>query len=453
MSAGTVAGNADIERGRMRLLGAAALAFPIILVQQGIVSVPYGPWVQLALATVLQFTFGLRFYRGAARWLRGGADGTDLLVATGITALWSCGVLALLLPSRFGGGPIFFDASALLILFILFGRSVEARAAARAVMVVEETLSPGMVRMAKDARPDGAPLPAPKIRLCRRMTPLILFLAIVVFFVWSRAADRSLSFSLTRAAAVLVAASPCAFLVGISPTKRVALSIGLKRGVLFRRGSVLQSIASVRTILFERKAVADGQEAKEGATNAVARIEVTGVRTALVTGDGREEAEEMCRFIGLGAVYPETSPEKMTVVVARLSDEAGPVAMVGESVEDAAAIEAADVGIVFGTGPDTGDRTGDIIIVGSDPRDVSFALELGRAADRKMTQNFLWAIAYNIVAVSVAAGLLSRWGIVPPVEVFGLVSAFVSVLIVMNSLDLKRWRPVDSWTGRTPTLG
>ena len=641
---------------RLWILWTAALALPIIMVQQNLAQPPHAALIVVVLATILQWTSGWRFYRGAWYSLRGKSANMDVLVSLGITAAWGYSMLVVLFPSVFAPSRTFFETSAMLILFIRLGKMLESNARGRAddalrtlirlkpdsavrigsdgseervavaavavgdrlrlrpgdrvpvdgtvtegisavdessvtgesipvsrepgdpltggtivmdgnlvvsaTAVGEQTFIARMVRMVEEAQLDKAPIQRFADRVSNYFVPTVVALAAITFAIWQFALGSSFSFALARAVAVLVVACPCALGLATPTAILVGTGVGLRRGILFKRGSVLETVARVDTVLFDKTGTitkgepeltgeafskeneegevlalaaaaastsnhplsraivraarerdlevrpateseevpgqgvrfrvdgrecllgskklvaepgingdgfyeqaeeweregrivvwlaADGapisifafrDEPRDGVTDAIARIEQIGIRTAMVTGDRKSTALGIAAHVGLGSIYAEVLPSEKADLVQKLRDEGGVVAMVGDGVNDAPALARADVGIAFGAGTDVARETGDVVLIRNAPGDVASAIELGRATVGKIKQNLFWALVYNLLAIPLAAGAFAHWGVLMPPEVAGGAMALSSISVVLNSLDLKRWRPV-----------
>ncbi|MCW5590657.1 MAG: heavy metal translocating P-type ATPase [Burkholderiales bacterium] len=180
--------------------------------------------------------------------------------------------------------------------------------------------------------------------------------------------------------------------------------------------------------------LAFGDAVKPQSAAAVARLRALGLRTVLVTGDNRGAAEAAGRGLGIDEVHAEVLPEDKAAVVARLREMHGTVAMVGDGINDAPALAAADIGVAMGTGTDVAMHTAGITLMRGDPSLVADALDISRRTHAKIWQNLFWAFAYNVVGMPLAAlGMLS------PV-IAGAAMALSSVSVVSNALLLARWK-------------
>lgn len=168
---------------------------------------------------------------------------------------------------------------------------------------------------------------------------------------------------------------------------------------------------------------------------AVAALKARGVASMMLTGDAAPVAAAVGRAIGLDRVEGPVRPERKAEVVAGLRAEGRVVAMVGDGVNDAPALAAADIGIAIGTGADVALETAGITLMRPDPRLVPAALDIARATWRKIRQNLFWAFAYNVVGVPLAA-----LGYLTP-ALAGAAMAASSVSVVANALTLTRWSP------------
>ncbi|MBL0141551.1 MAG: copper-translocating P-type ATPase [Betaproteobacteria bacterium] len=180
--------------------------------------------------------------------------------------------------------------------------------------------------------------------------------------------------------------------------------------------------------------LAFGDEVKPRSAGAIAKLRSLGLVTVLVTGDNRGAAQAAGRALGIEEVLAEVQPEEKAAVVARLRAAHGAVAMVGDGINDAPALAAADIGIAMGTGTDVAMHTAGITLMRADPSLVADALDISRRTHAKIRQNLFWAIVYNLVGVPLAAlGLLSPM-------IAGAAMALSSVSVVSNALLLSRWK-------------
>jgi Cu+-exporting ATPase len=179
--------------------------------------------------------------------------------------------------------------------------------------------------------------------------------------------------------------------------------------------------------------LAFGDRIKSTAARAVASLRAAGVATVLVTGDNRGSAAVAGRELGIEQVEAEVLPEDKAGLIARLKAGGRVVAMVGDGINDAPALAAADVGIAMSTGTDVAMHAAGITLMRGDPALVADAIDISRLTYRKIRQNLFWAFAYNVVGIPLAA-----FGLLNPM-LAGATMAFSSVSVVSNALLLKRW--------------
>jgi Cu2+-exporting ATPase len=171
---------------------------------------------------------------------------------------------------------------------------------------------------------------------------------------------------------------------------------------------------------------------------AVAELHRLGIRVAMITGDSKTVADSVARRIGIDEVAAEVLPADKAAAVKNFQAGGKKVAMVGDGVNDAPALATADVGIAIGAGTDVAIESAGIVLVRSDPRDVVGAIRLSRATYRKMIQNLVWATAYNLVAIPVAAGVLVHWGLDLPMSVGAVAMSLSTIIVAANAQLLRR---------------
>jgi Cu+-exporting ATPase len=182
---------------------------------------------------------------------------------------------------------------------------------------------------------------------------------------------------------------------------------------------------------------------KENSREAVDDLKEMGMEVYMITGDNRRTAEAIARQAGIDGVFAEVLPENKAEEVERLKAEGKAVAMVGDGINDAPALTAADIGIAMGTGTDIAIEAAEITLMRGDLRAIPAAIRLSRKTMKKIKQNLFWAFFYNTVAIPIAVlGLLNPM-------IAGGAMALSSVSVVTNSLSLKRFdpkkRPEPGW--------
>ncbi|WP_374331274.1 heavy metal translocating P-type ATPase [Aestuariivirga sp.] len=176
---------------------------------------------------------------------------------------------------------------------------------------------------------------------------------------------------------------------------------------------------------------------------AIAGLHAMGLKVAMITGDNRRTAEAIARSLGIDEVVAEVLPEGKVEAVARLKQK-GRVGFVGDGINDAPALAAADVGIAIGTGTDIAIESADVVLMSGDLQGVPNAIGLSQAVIRNIKENLFWAFAYNVLLIPVAAGVLYpvNGTLLSPMIGAGAM-ALSSVFVVSNALRLRAYRPKE----------
>ncbi len=179
-----------------------------------------------------------------------------------------------------------------------------------------------------------------------------------------------------------------------------------------------------------------GDTLKPGACEAIAQLNARHISSHLLTGDNRGSARVVAEALGITDVHAEVLPADKAAIVVALK-KTGVVAMVGDGINDAPALAAADIGIAMGGGTDVAMHAAGITLMRGDPRLIPAALDISRKTYAKIRQNLFWAFVYNLIGIPLAA-----FGLLNPV-LAGAAMALSSVSVVSNALLLKTWTPID----------
>ncbi|NWE17710.1 cation-translocating P-type ATPase [Pseudomonas sp. P7548] len=225
--------------------------------------------------------------------------------------------------------------------------------------------------------------------------------------------------------------------------RRLLEESGLSAGDLATHASDWEAEGRTLSWLIEQGAqprvlglFAFGDTLKPGALEAVNRLKAQHISSHLLTGDNRGSARVVAQALGIDDVHAEVLPADKAATVTALK-KTGVVAMVGDGINDAPALAAADIGIAMGGGTDVAMHAAGITLMRGDPRLVPAALEISRKTYAKIRQNLFWAFVYNLIGIPLAA-----FGLLNPV-LAGAAMALSSVSVVSNALLLKTWKPKD----------
>lgn len=177
---------------------------------------------------------------------------------------------------------------------------------------------------------------------------------------------------------------------------------------------------------------------KPESKKAIADLHRLGTKVAMLTGDSQEVADGVARELGIDTVFAQVLPENKYEHVKKLQSENNKVMMVGDGVNDAPALTQSNVGVAVGAGTDIAVEAGDIVLTRSNPEDIVSLVILSRKVYRKMIENLVWALGYNIIALPAAAGLFIPFGFRLSPAVGALLMSMSSVIVVFNAMTLRK---------------
>jgi P-type Cu2+ transporter len=231
----------------------------------------------------------------------------------------------------------------------------------------------------------------------------------------------------------------------VEPETIAALTAGWRR-----RGATVLDVIRDGSVV---GAIALEDEIRPESRQAVNQLHELAIRVVMITGDARGVAEAVAAELQVDEVFAEVLPEDKDRAVADLQTRGLAVAMVGDGVNDAPALARADVGIAIGAGTDVAIESAGVVLASSDPRSVVGVIRLSNASHRKMLQNLAWGAGYNVVAIPLAAGVLSFAGLTLSPAVGAILMSASTVVVAFNAQLLRRLdlRPGPRITEETPS--
>lgn len=314
----------------------------------------------------------------------------------------------------------------------------------RAEKVGNGTLLAGIVDKVRDAQGSKARIQRTVDRVAAVFVPVIVGIALLTFLIWAFAVPGGGAVKgLLAAVSVLVIACPCS--LGLATPTAIIAGIGnaAQKGILVKDADALQVAGGIDAVVLDKtgtvtvgsaeKFDADWRDViKPTSREAVQAMKDMGLAVYMLTGDKAEIAADIAREAGIDNIIPEVLPDEKHHFVEKLQSEGRKVAMVGDGINDSAALALADLSVAMGRGSDIAIDTAMATVISSDLRKVPELVKLSGRTSRIIKENLFWAFIYNVLAVPAAA-----LGLVNPM-IAAACMALSSVCVVTNSLRLRK---------------
>ena len=211
-----------------------------------------------------------------------------------------------------------------------------------------------------------------------------------------------------------------------------------ERGIAYDKETFASLAQQGKTVVFVLKGmIANADIIRSSSQEVVAALKEQGIEAIMLTGDNSRAAQYVGDQLGLDQVFAEVLPAEKSKHIAALKSGNKKVAMVGDGVNDAPALAEADLGIAIGAGTDVAIETADVILVDSNPKDVLTIITLSKATYRKMVENLIWAVGYNVIAIPLAAGVLANQGFLITPAIGAAVMSISTIICAVNARLLK----------------
>lgn len=321
----------------------------------------------------------------------------------------------------------------------------------RAIKVGNSTILSNIIRLVQEAQGSKAPVQNLVDEIAAVFVPTIITISIATLVLWIVfAEENAFTHGLLAAVSVLVIACPCALGLATPTAIMVGIGKGAENGILIKDAESLEIARKVDTIVLDKTGtITEGNisddhtkdKVKEGSKDAIELLHQNGMSVYMLTGDNPATAALIAEQVGIPQerCMAGMLPDGKCDFVKKLQAFGNVVAMVGDGINDSAALAQADIGIAMGKGSDIAIDAAEITIISSDLRKIPEAIGLSRLTVRTIRQNLFWAFIYNIVGIPIAAGLLYPiCGFLLSPMVAGAAMAMSSLSVVLNSLLISR---------------
>ncbi len=316
----------------------------------------------------------------------------------------------------------------------------------RARQVGQETVLSQIIALSRRAMESKAPIQRKVDKIASVFVPIVLCVSVLTLVLWCLfSPGEGFTRGLMCAVTVLVIACPCALGLATPTAITVGMGLGAQHGILIKDALCLQQACSITDIVFDKtgtltEGLVQGQDRiRPEASGAVKALKDMGLEVHILSGDKAGTVRKVAGEIGIENVRAELLPEAKLAYIEQLQDEGRKVAMVGDGINDSAALAKADLGIAMGQGTDIAIDSAGVTLVGSDLGKIGSMLRLSRLTVRTIRGNLFWAFVYNVISIPVAAGVLYPvCGIMLTPMLASAAMALSSVCVVTNSLRLRR---------------
>lgn len=311
--------------------------------------------------------------------------------------------------------------------------------------VGSETKLARIIRLVEQAQGSRSKYQRVADKVASVFVPAVLAIALISFAVWMFAADENkLMLALLSFINVLVIACPCALGLATPTAIMVGMGIGARHGILIKDAENLEKLCKIEAVVTDKTGtLTTGQlavkdEIRESSARAVKKLEARGIEVVMASGDKKEVCERIAEEAGIKKFYAQIQPEDKEKIVRELQKEGKCVAMVGDGINDSAALAAADVSIALGGGTDIAMESAAITIAEDNLEKIDDGITLSHKTISTIKSNLFWAFVYNAIAIPIAAGVLYPLnGFLLNPMIASAAMALSSVCVVCNSLLLR----------------